>query len=249
MRKLSPLKILSALALLLALASNAAAQTAVDARRALASFPDSQAVLFINAHRIVNEMLPRVMPAVEYQEMLAQAQKVGFDARGLEYVAVGARFAEPAPPSGLPEFVVIVHGNFNADSMLTLARVGLESEKVTRRQETYGTKTLEIIDTANVGKMMEGNTEGKPEEQSKPSPYPEIAATAFDANTIIVGVPAYVKAAIDAAGGQGRLKSSTLELASHDPQTLWSLTAEIPPTLSDTIHKFGMPPNSEVDAM
>src|SRR2546423_13797889 len=157
MRKLSPLKILSALALLLALASNAAAQTAVDARRALASFPDSQAVLFINAHRIVNEMLPRVMPAVEYQKMLAQAQKVGFDARGLEYVAVGARFAEPAPPSGLPEFVVVIHGDFNADSLLSIARIGLESEKVTRRQETYGSKTIEIIDTSNAHKIIGGD--------------------------------------------------------------------------------------------
>src|SRR2546423_15042219 len=100
MRKLSSLKLLPALAMLVALASSVAAQSNVDARRALASFPDAQAVLFVNAQRVVNEMLPRILPPVEYRKLLAEAQKAGFAARGLEYVAVGARFAEPAPANG-----------------------------------------------------------------------------------------------------------------------------------------------------
>lgn len=249
MRKMFAAKILPSLAVLLLLAHAAPAQTATDPRTALAAFPDSQAVLFINARRIVNEMMPRLMPPADYKKMLAEAQKVGLDVRELDYAAIGVRFAEPAPASGLPEFVMIIRGDFNADALLAIARIGLESEKIQRRQETYGSKTLEIIDTTGVERQMTGGTDDKPGEQPKPSPYPEMAVTTLDSNTILVGVPAYVKAAIDSTGGAGRLKASTLELAAHDPQALWSLTAEIPATLSNDMHKYGVPANQELDQM
>ena len=73
--------------------------------------------------------------------------------------------------------------------------------------------------------------------------------TALDANTLVVGVPAYVRSAIDAASGRGGLKASTIDLAARDPQAIWSLTADIPPSLTDTIHKLGAPPNEELDQM
>ncbi|HYH86744.1 MAG TPA: hypothetical protein VEX60_14930 [Pyrinomonadaceae bacterium] len=247
MRKLTPARILSSLALLFAVSHAATAQVEQDARGALTPFPDSQAVLYVNARRIINEMLPRVMPPAEYRKMLADAQKAGFDARELDYAAVGVRFAEPAPASGLPEFVVVVRGGFNADTLLALARVGLESEKAKRRQESYGSKTLEIIDTSNPDKPAEAAA--KPGEQPKPAPYPEVAFTTLDSNTLVFGVPNYVKAAIDSQGGQGRLKTSTLDLATNDPQALWSLTADIPPTLAEYLHKYGAPANQELDQM
>ncbi|MBC7929334.1 MAG: hypothetical protein H7Z38_02105 [Rubrivivax sp.] len=250
MRKLTPARILSSLALLFVMAHAATAQVASDARGALTPFPDSQAVLFINARRIVNEMMPRVMPPTEYRKMLAEAQKVGFNPRELDYAVVGVRFAEPAPANGLPEFVVIIRGDFSADAMLALARIGLEAEKMKRRQESYGSRTLELIDTTGLDKPAEGDAAAKPGEGPKPSPYPEVAFTTLDSNTLVVGVPSYVKAAIDSAdGGQSRLKASMLELAANDPQALWSLTAEIPPTLADYMHKYGAPANQELDEM
>ena len=96
MRRMTRTKVLLPLALLLSLAPVASAQTPTDARGALASFPDSQAVLYVNARRIVNELLPRVMPAADYQKMVDSAQKGGFDARDLDYAAVAIRFADPA---------------------------------------------------------------------------------------------------------------------------------------------------------
>jgi hypothetical protein len=249
MRKLTPARILSSLALLFVFSHAVAAQVASDARGALTTFPDSQAVLYINTRRIVNEMMPRVMPPAEYRKMLAEAQKAGFDPRELDYAAIGVRFAEPAPANGLPEFVVIVRGDFNTDALLALARIGLEAGKMTRRQEAYGSKTLEIIDTSSLDKLADGDSAAKPGEQPKPAPYPEVAFTTLDSNTLVIGVPNYVKAAIDSMNGQGQLKASTLELAANDPQALWSLTAEIPPTLADQLHKYGAPANQELDQM
>lgn len=252
MSKPTPVRLLLPLALLFALAQAAAAQVAVDTRRALSSLPDSQAVLFVNARRIVNEVLPRLMPAAEYQKMLTQAQQVGFDARGIEYIAVGARLADPPPANNLPEFVVVVRGNFNADTMLALGRVAAGSQNVRPRSETYGSKTIEIIDMQSLGGASPadgavGEAGAKP--KPTPMPYPEIAVMALDAQTLVAGVPSYVRAMVDAAGGKGGLRSSMVDLGAREPQALWSLTVELPPNLADYLHKAGAPANAEADQM
>lgn len=256
MSKLKPVRLLLPLALLFALAQSAAAQ--IDSRSALSGLPDSQAVLYVNAHRIIHDVLPRVMPPAEYAKMLNEAQKVGFDARGIDYVAVGARLADPAPANYLPEFVVVIHGNFNADTLLAFGRMAAGAQNVTPRRETYGSKTLEIIDLESLNKKTEspvdgtGNVVGEgggTPPSPKPMPYPEIAVMALDANTLVAGVPSYVKAVVDAAGGRGTLKASMVDLATRDPQALWSLTVEPPPVLIDYLHKVGAPSNKEFDEM
>jgi hypothetical protein len=249
MSKLKPARLLLPLALLFALAHTATAQ--IDSRRALSGLPDSQAVLYVNAHRIIHDVLPRVMPPAEYAKMLNEAQKVGFDARGIEYVAVGARLADPAPANGLPEFIVIIRGTFNADTLLALGRVAAGSQNISPRSETYGSKTLEIIDLQSLNKKPEGpeGADGQGGAKPKEMPYPEVAVMALDANTLVAGIPSYVKAVVDAAGGRGALKPSMLDLATRDPQALWSLTVELPPTLVDYLHKAGIPANQETDQM
>jgi len=241
-----PVRLLLPLALLFALAQAAAAQAPVDARAALSSLPDSQAVLFINARRIVNEMLPKLMTPAEYRKVLAQAEQYGFDPRGLEFAAVGVRLADPPPANNLPEFVVVIRGGFNADTLLALGRATLGAQNLKSRQETYGSKTIEILDLEAMNKPAEGGDEGKP---PSPMPYPEIAVVALDSNTLVVGVPTYVKAAVDSNSGRGGLKSSLVELAAHDPQALWSLTAELPPNIAEYLHKAGAPTNREADEM
>ena len=265
MSKLKPVRLLLPLALLFALAPSAAAQT--DARSALSTLPDAQGLLYVNARRIINDVLPRVMPPDEYARMLSEAQKVGFDVRGIEYVAVGARLADPPPANNLPEFVVVIRGSFNADTLLALGRVAAGAQNITPRSETYGSKTLEIIDLKSLEKKPEGGTgsgtgggtgsgtgdgtgEGEGEATPpKPLPYPELAVMALDANTLVAGVPSYVKAVVDAAGGRGALRSSMVELASRDPQALWSLTVELPPNLYEHLRKVGAPANQEAEQM
>lgn len=258
MRKLNPARLLLPLALVCALAPSAFAQaTAVDARGALSNFPDSQAVLFVNAERVVNEVLPKIISPADYQKMLADTKKVGFDVRGLQFAAAGIRFKDDAPAGTPPEFVLFIKGNFNADSMLMLGKVALAARNLPSRTETYGSKSIEIIDSELVSKAM-GNSGGVGEgtglpdgeaPKQKPFPYPEIAITALDSNTLVTGVPSYVRAAIDASGGQGTLRPSLLSLAAEDSGAIWSLTAELPPDLAEMAHKYGVPANTQFDQM
>ncbi len=220
MKKVTPPRALLSFVLVLAFAFAASAQGLVDSRSALSTFPDSQAVLFVNVKRLVGEALPKVLPAPAYQELLGGPMKIGFDVRSVDYAVAGVRFADPPAASGLPEFVVILKGSFNADALLALGRAGVGSQfNLQTRQETHAGRTVEII---NVEKVMGG--EPKEGEARKPSPYPEIAVAALDANTLVAGVPSYVRAAIDSVnGGQGQLRPALVELGAHDPQALWSL--------------------------
>lgn len=252
MRKLNPARLLLSLALLCALASSAVSQTRVDPRGALSTFPDSQAVLFVNAERIINDVLPKVMSPADYRKMLGETKTFGFDVRGLQFAAVGIRFNEDAPAGTYPDFVVVVKGNFNADSLLMLSTVGLAARDLRSRTETYGSKSIEIFDADTISKMTgkDGATgEGADGEAPKPKPfpYPELAITALNSNTLAVGVPAYVRSAVDASGGQGALRPSLLSLAAQDSDAIWSLTAELPPNLAEMAHKYGVPANAQFD--
>ncbi|HZB46112.1 MAG TPA: hypothetical protein VE360_12740 [Pyrinomonadaceae bacterium] len=242
-----------AVCMVFALAPQAAAQGLVDAQRtrdALTAFPDSQAVLFVNIQKIVRDALPRFVPPKDLQKLYTEPQKVGFDVKGVEYAIVGVRFAEPAPPGGAPEFVVFLRGTFNADSLLSLGRIALDAQGIKAANETYGGRTLDILDVASLNKKPEGDGgEGAPS-SAPPIPYKEVAATALDANTIVVGVPAYVKAAIDAAGaGAGRLDAGIIDLATRDPNSLVSLTAALPPSVFQYLDKTGVPKGSEAERL
>src|SRR3712207_1025200 len=116
MRKLNPARLFLPLALIYALASSAVAQTPVDARGALSTFPDSQAVLFVNVHRVINDVMPKVVSPAEYRKMLEETKKFGFDVRGLHFAAAGIRFNPDAPAGAPPDFVLVLKGNSNADS-------------------------------------------------------------------------------------------------------------------------------------
>jgi hypothetical protein len=188
--------------------------------------------------------------------MLDEAQKVGFDVRGLQFAAAGARFDPSAPAGTPPAFVLVIKGNFNADSMLALGKIMMAAKNLQSRTETYGSKSIEIIDAAAVAKSMgkgggESNADGADGQGTppKPFPYPEIAVTALDSNTLVAGVPSFVRSAVDAAGGRGGLNASMLDLASRDPNTIWSLTAELPPDLAEMAHRYGAPQSAQFDQM
>jgi hypothetical protein len=217
-----------------------AAVRAQDARSALANLPESQAVLYLNARRLMNEAAPSLVPREWLDKALAQS-KPFIDLKGLEYVIVGVRLKGELSAKQMPEFLLIMRGNFSADALLSGARM-MDQDMYT--QETIGTKTLNIF-TLN----KPAPADAASGEQKKKFPIDQVAAVALDANTLAVGIPAYLRDAIDTTGGRSRLKPELVDLAMRDANTLVSLAADIPPGISQQLSAVGAPVNAEVQSM
>jgi len=240
-----PVRFLLSLVALMLIAS-AAPLRAQDAKNTLANFPESQAVLYINARRIINEAAPSVVPPEMLNKALTDARQF-IDLNGLEYVIAGVRLKGEPSAKQLPEFLMVVRGNFSADALLSGARMMGQGMYA---QETHGGKTLSVF-TLNKPTPADAEASGGGKPTSK-FPIDQIAATALDANTIAVGIPSYLRDAIDASTGGGerpRLKPELVDLALRDANTLVSLVADVPPSMSQFIRSMGAPPNAEMERM
>jgi hypothetical protein len=227
-------RLIAVVTLIVASAAFAAAQApAPSAREDLSSLPESQGVLFINTRRITNEVLPKVVPASKYEGAFDTAKKMAnIDLRQIDYVLVGVRMTD-APSSGtVPvEAGLIIKGGFNADALLSFVRMSQQGQY---REETHAGKTLTIFktdfDNGGDKKKVAATSDAPKSKDAFPS---EMAAVSLGADSLLIGTPAYVAAALDARGGAGaRVKSDLVELALKDNDALVSFAGEMPPSVS-----------------
>jgi hypothetical protein len=198
----------------------------------LTALPEADTILFSSPHRILNEAAPKVMAAADLAKMrsdFADLKKgVGIDPGSIEYVAIAVRFHKPSADLSFvpPDLLVIVGGDFSADSLLTTAGVYLQDRA---RSETYGSKTLTIMKIDPI------------EEAAKKNPllksFVEIGAVALNSNTLAVGNVGYLKASVDAAAGNGRISSAALNSLLRDPNALVSIAGS---PLTAFAKSFGM---------
>lgn len=222
--------VLFGLALVAAPLSPARAQTARDI---LTNFPDSQVVVYVNTQRILAEAAPRVVPQKKLDEAFEKMKReaMGFDVRSVHHVAAGVRFRGEPKPGAMPEFIVLVRGDFNAEALLSLVRMAMPEQMT---EETYGSRTINIFKTSPPKKTADGGAQpqadgGAPQ---PPAPFNELAVVAFDANTLAVGVPDYVRAAVDAESKvEARLNEGLLDLATRNAGDLFSLVGNVPADL------------------
>jgi len=183
----------------------------------LASLPEADTLIYINPQRILNEAVPRVMPATDVAKMrlLFEDLKkgVGLDPSSVDYLVIALRFHKPAADLSFvpPEVMAVVSGDFSSDSLLTLARLSLQ-DKV--RDEKYGPRTLAIMKIDPVAAAAEKNPLLKS--------FAEIGFAPLNSNSVAVGSIGYLKAAMDAADGTGRIASNTVASLLRDPNALVS---------------------------
>ena len=197
------------------------------ARDVIATLPDSKAVGFAYVGRILTNALPAAgAPEADLRRMYEDAQRdAGFDPRSIDVVVAAIRYTEPITPNTYPEFLVVAKGSFNAADLIARMRA---KEKNPSREENYKGRTLNIVSTSNPAIP-----------SSRPLPYPEIAVTTFDTGTIVGGVPAYVRAAIDAADGGARVRPDLIDLAAGNSDALVSFAGDVPPSLVDLLRSAG----------
>ena len=145
---------------------------------------------------------------------LSEVKKnAGFDPANIDYVVIQVRFKKPAADLSfsLPEFMLVARGEFDVMALLQLAG---EASKGKMRNETYGSKTLLLMTIEDIAKEAEKTPLLKS--------LSEVALVALNNDTIAIGTTAYVKAAIDAAEGKGRINPDLLNSVTRDPTALVS---------------------------
>jgi len=220
--------LLTALAFLL-LATQALAQ---NPQAALAGLPEADALIYVSPQRILNEAAPRVMDPVELTKMrntFADLKKsAGIEPSSVEYLVIAVRFNKPASDLSFvaPDIMAVIGGDFSSDSLMTLGQLYLQ-DKV--RVEQYGSKSITLMKVDPIVAEAEKNPILKP--------FTEIGVVPLTANSLAIGNLRYLKSAIDAANGNGRISAASLESLLRDPNALISASGA---PLASFAKSFGM---------
>jgi hypothetical protein len=199
---------------------------------ALASLPEADALIYVSPQRILNEAAPRVVDPAELTKMrsaFADLKKsVGIEPSSVEYLVIAVRFNKPASDLSFvaPDIMAVIGGDFSSDSLMTLGQLYLQ-DKV--RVEQYGSKAITLMKIDPIAAEAERNPILKP--------FTELGVVPLTANSLAFGNLRYLKSAIDAANGNGRISAASLESLLRDPNALISASGA---PLASFAKSFGM---------
>jgi hypothetical protein len=198
-------------------ASSASTITAQSVVGSLSSLPEADTLIYFNPQRILNDAAPKLMPADHLEKMrteFAEIKKsVGLDPSKIDYIVIAIRFRKPTADLSFvaPDFLVVASGDFSADSLLTMARLSLQQKA---RDEKYGAKTITLLMIDELAKAAEKNPLLKS--------FSQLGLVSLNANTLAIGNTAYLKAAVDAGEGKGRITTEALNSLLRDQNALIS---------------------------
>ena len=184
----------------------------------LSSLPEADTLFYVSPHLIITQAAPRVLPEKELGEMregLSQIKTAaGIDPGNIDYIVIQVRFKKPNAnlDFSLPEYLLVASGDFGAEGLIQFAK---NAAKEKLRDESYGSKTLGVITIDDLAKEAEKTPMLKS--------LSEVAIAALNGNTIAIGSKSYVKAAIDAGEGKGRINADLLNSVMRDPNALASV--------------------------
>lgn len=193
------------------------AHASSQAANILASLPEADTVIYLSPQRIMNDAAPKVMSPTDLAKTKATfvdlKRSIGIDPSSVDSLALAIRFQKPNTDLSFvaPDLLAVLSGDFSADSMVTLVESFLGEQAKT---ETYNSKKLTIV---KIDPIIEA---------AKKTPmlksFTELGVVALNTNTLAIGNLSYLKAAVDASGGQGRISSATVSSLLRDPNALVS---------------------------
>ena len=199
---------------------------------ALANLPEADALIYISPQRILNEAAPRVMSPADVTKMRSAFSDIkssaGIDPATVEYLVIAVRFNKPATDLSFkaPDVMIVAGGDFSSDSLLSLGQLYLQ-DKV--RVEKHGSKSMTVMKIDPLVAEAEKNPLLKP--------FVEVGAVPLSANSIAIGTLPYLRSAIDATEGNGRINPATLESLFRDPNVLMAASGA---PLASFVKSFGL---------
>ena len=203
------------LALLVVLSLTHAAIAQNSAAAALASLPEADLVIYVSPQRILNEAAPRVMSPADLTNMRATfadlKKSVGVDPSTIEYLVIAVRFNKPATDLSFvaPDIMAAVGGDFSSEALMTLGQLQLQDKA---RVEKYGSKSITVIKLDSVAAQAEKTPMLKA--------YAEVGIVPLSANSLAIGNMNYLRSAVDAAEGNGRISAATIQSLLRDQNAL-----------------------------
>lgn len=177
--------------------------TAATAQAAV-PLPASDAILTMDVRRLLTEVVPRALSADK--ERLAQVNadveefktRTGIDAREFDTVTVGARLVPlPSGAVKVDHVTAVARGTFRTEALVAAARAAAKGGLA---EQTHAGKTIYVA-TINDQLKLFGLARMR---------VRELAFAVLDPNTLALGEPEDVRAAIDAQAGRGRADMSLL---------------------------------------
>lgn len=179
----------------------------------MSSLPESDAVAHIKVKQLLNEAMPRIFAnnPTKLSEVNASIDKfkerTGLDPRMFQQIALGVRFTYPTDGVTRAQTVALANGSFSSAAMVAAGRVASNGKY---REEKYLDKTIYIFTLEENIKLL-GVFEVR---------ISELAAAPLDTNTLALGDPAAVRAAIDASRLRKIANAELIALASRDPNAI-----------------------------
>lgn len=203
-----------------------AAPSAANARaQAVPMLPASDAVALVELRRLLNDAIPRALASdpARLAEVNADIERfktqTGIDPRAFEHLAAGSRFVElPDGRVKLDHTVAVGRGTFRSADYVAAGRA---ASKGAHREERHAGRAVHVF-TLNAEMKLFGLLKMR---------VGELAVAELDAQTLAVGEPAAVRAAIDASQGRGRIRAADLAVLTQptDASTLVAYGAKVPP--------------------
>ncbi len=199
----------------------------------LAALPVSDMVLFADVRRVLTDAAPRLLakdPATlaKMMGLLNEVRtKTGINILAIDRVAMGIRVLGPLGPNFKKESVgvaIIANGDFDANALIEFAKRETNGKIA---EQSYGGKTI--------------YSEPPPEPPKKRSERETPAFAVLDANTLLVGDLAQVRATIDASGGTGRIEPALVQHATQNSNALFGWAVNFSPSLAETATGNAMP--------
>ena len=199
-------------------ARQGAQRSAQESMLAGLTLPASDSVVFIEMRRLLSEALPRALAEDPGRlgeinaDIEAFKTRTGIDPRAFEQLAAGSRL--DVLPNGkvkIERTVAVARGRFQMAEIVTASTA---AAKVNHREEKYAGKTIHVF-ALNEEMKLFGLLKVK---------VGELAVAELGAQTLAVGEPEGVRAALDAAAGRNVLKASDLAVLTQ-PRGAGSLVA------------------------
>jgi len=181
-----------------------------EATRLVSMLPASDGVAVFDSKRFLTQGLPSLLSANQpvLAEVMAKLNEMenrtGIDLRKFDQIAVGVAMKQITPKEVDFEPVVIANGDINAGALLAVAKLASNG---TYRVETIGTHTVYVFSAKDVMQKTAAKTTNSKIatiiDKALRGITKEVAVTALDKNTLVIGSLARVRATVEATSHVG----------------------------------------------